>query len=207
MAREPTTLGAVLDELYTAFNDRYGPVARPMDKNEVIKTGGMWELEECTYNGRQIIIDLGESIANEMPNGSVNQPVDQVVEITVQQAVLSDDPHHFTRWLNLVGDIIAFGRFLNITGAAPMKYVRGGPVGVELEDAHVLQWYLEFVLEETWLGVDQETLPPHERAEIFRAGQYTGPWPPASLSAEYHDGRSGAELPMPDSPQEINLSP
>ena len=200
MAREPTTLGAVLDELVAAFNGRYGPVAN----TEIRKPDGTWEVEEWPYDGRQITIDLGESTASEMPNGSVNQPVDQVVEITVQQALFaSDDPEEdYRRWLNLVGDIIAFGRFLPVTGAAPMKYVRGGPVDIDLEEAKVIQWYLEFVIEEVWLGADQESLAPNERAQIFRAGQYTGPWPPTSLSAEYYDG-SDTELPPPDSPQVI----
>ena len=120
---------------------------------------GTIELKEDPAGQRTIEIALGPMLESQEYNGSPAMPVEQTVELVLRQNFDLADPNDVGEeaaaaarrekrkdFLNWVGDVVGFCRFLSVPGMnerAAVRYVQGGPIELDGEDAKELQWYIE----------------------------------------------------------------
>lgn len=200
MGRPEAMLGDTIQAIEDAFEARYGTAAPPAG---LLYTDGSEDLREDCAGERTIEIAVGPMTESPAINGSPFQPVEQIVEIVLKQNFDFPDPANIgeemaaqvrrdrrREWLNWVGDVVGFCRFLSAPGMnefAAVRYVQGGPIVVDEEFEKELQWYIELAVPLSLQAVDS---PAQARVTL---GSYTGPVPANSINFRYFDG--GEELP------------
>ena len=199
MGRPEAMLGDSIQAIEDAFHARYGTANPPA---VVLNTDGSEDLSEDCAGERTIEIAIGPMEESPAINGSPYQPVEQIVEIVLKQHFDFPDPANIgeemasaarresrKEFLNFVGDVVGYCRFLSAPGVnefAAVRYVQGGPIVVNEEFEKEFQWYIELAVPLSLHAVDS----PAQARVTF--GTYTGPVPANSINWRFFE--AGEEL-------------
>ena len=195
IGRPRAMLGDTVQGIEDAFQARYAMSDPPA---EVLIVDGTIDLKEDPAGDRTIELALGPMQESTAYNGSPAMPVEQILEIVLKQNFDLADPNDVGKeaaaadrrtkrkeFLNWVGDVVGFCRFLSVAGMnehSAVRYVQGGPIELDGEEAKELQWYIELAVP---LSLEAMNSPPRARLSF---GTYTGPSPASSITFRYSEG-------------------
>ena len=206
MGRPQACLGDSIEAIEDAFASRYGmPVGEGKlmhpDGTKLLYSDGTLDLKEDCAGERTIEISIGPMEPSTEQNGSPHQAVDQIIEIVLKQNLDLQDPNDVgeeaaaagrrmarKNFLNFVGDVVGFCRFLSVEGMrefGAVRYVQGGPIDLGDEATKELQWYIELALPLSLAFLDDLPGPASAAQVILRFGTYTGPVPASSITFDY----------------------